>query len=61
VIFNRSGGSIPASEILQRLYKKPVILTGFTLPDDNIHAPDENFDEGMFFLGIDALERIYNV
>ena len=59
VIFNRSGGSIPAAEILQRLYKKPIILTGFTLPDDNIHAPNENFDSEMFFLGIEALEKIY--
>lgn len=59
VIFNRSGGSIPAAEILQRLYKKQIILTGFTLPDDNIHAPNENFDEKMFFLGIEALEKIY--
>jgi amidohydrolase len=60
VIFNRSGGSIPAAEILQRLYKKPIILTGFTLPDDNIHAPNENFDSEMFFLGIKALEKIYS-
>jgi len=60
VVLNRSGGSIPAAEILQRLYKKPIILTGFTLPDDNIHAPNENFDREMFFLGIKALERIYS-
>jgi len=60
VIFNRSGGSIPAAEILQRLFKKPIILTGFTLPDDNIHAPNENFDEEMFFLGIEALTKIYD-
>jgi acetylornithine deacetylase/succinyl-diaminopimelate desuccinylase-like protein len=59
VVLNRSGGSIPAAEILQRLYKKPIILTGFTLPDDNIHAPNENFDSEMFFLGIEALLRIY--
>jgi acetylornithine deacetylase/succinyl-diaminopimelate desuccinylase-like protein len=59
VVFNRSGGSIPAAEIIQRLYKKPIILTGFTLPDDNIHASNENFDSEMFFLGIEALERIY--
>jgi len=59
VIFNRTGGSIPAAEIFQRLYKKPIILTGFTLPDDNIHAPNENFDEEMFFLGIESLTKIY--
>lgn len=56
--FNRSGGSIAAAEILQRLFKKPIILTGFTLPDENIHAPNENINEEMFFKGITALEKI---
>jgi len=58
--FNRSGGSIPAAEVLQRFYKKPIILTGFTLPDDNIHSPNENFDEEMFFRGIECLKIIYS-
>ncbi len=58
-MFNRSGGSIPAAEIMQRLFKKPVILSGFTLPDENMHSPNENFDEEMFWEGIDALKKIY--
>ena len=49
--FNRSGGSIAAVETLQRLFAKPIILTGFTLPDENIHAPNENIDEEMFEKG----------
>ncbi len=56
--FNRSGGSIAAAEILQRLFGKPIILTGFTLPDENIHAPNENIDEEMFYKGIVSLEKI---
>ncbi len=59
-IFSRSGGSVPAAEILQRLFNKPIILTGFTLPDDNIHAPNENFDEDMFWEGIEAMKKIYS-
>lgn len=59
-IFNRSGGSVPAAEILQRIFKIPIILTGFTLPDDNIHAPNENFDEEMFWEGIEALKKVYS-
>ena len=58
--FNRSGGSIAAAEILQRLFAKPIILTGFTLPDENIHAPNENIDEKMFFKGIVSLEKIFS-
>lgn len=56
--FNRSGGSIAAAEILQRLFTRPIILTGFTLPDENIHAPNENIDEEMFEKGIISLEKI---
>ncbi len=55
----REGGSVPAAEIIQRLFGTPIILTGFILPDSNLHAPDENFDEEMFFSGIEALEKVY--
>ena len=58
--FNRSGGSIGGAEVLQKLFAKPIILTGFTLPDENIHAPNENIDEEMFFKGIEALEKIFS-
>lgn len=58
-LFNRSGGSIPVAELLQRVFSKPIIVTGFTLPDDNLHAPNENFDEEMFWKGIEALKKIF--
>lgn len=58
VKFNRSGGTVPASEIIQRLFKKPVINTGFTLPDENIHSPNENVDIDMFREGIEVLKKI---
>lgn len=61
VQYNRTGGSIPAAGILQESYHRPVILTGFTLPDDHIHAPNENFDEEMFWKGIEVLEKVYKV
>jgi acetylornithine deacetylase/succinyl-diaminopimelate desuccinylase-like protein len=60
VIFNRSGGSIPAAEVLQRFFHKPVILTGFTLPDDNIHSPNENMDVELFWKGIEVLKKLYS-
>lgn len=58
-IFPRSGGSIGAAATLSRLFKKPLILTGFTLADCDIHSPNENFDEKMFWKGIDAMEKIF--
>lgn len=60
-VCNRSGGSIPVTGIFQKRYRKPVILTGFTLPDDCIHAPNENFDKMTFWKGIEALKKIYTV
>ena len=59
-VFMREGGSIPAAEIIQRVLGKPVLLTGFVLPDANLHAPNENFDEDMFWEGIEVLGKIYS-
>jgi acetylornithine deacetylase/succinyl-diaminopimelate desuccinylase-like protein len=59
-IFQREGGSIPVAEILMTKFKKPVIITGFTLPGSNIHAPNENIDYNLFFEGIKALKKIYS-
>jgi len=59
VDYNRSGASIGAAEILQRLFEKPIILTGFTLADCAIHSPNENYDEELFFKGIVSLEKIF--
>jgi acetylornithine deacetylase/succinyl-diaminopimelate desuccinylase-like protein len=58
-IFNRDGASIPAAEVLQRLFHKPMVLTGFVNPDCCMHAPNENLEEECFWNGIEALERIY--
>lgn len=58
--FARIGASIPAAEILQKLFSKPIILTTFVNPDNFIHAPNENLDEDCFWKGIEALERIYS-
>lgn len=59
VVYNRSGGSIPAAEMLQRLFSKPIVLTGFTLPDENLHAPNENIDSKLFEEGIEVLKKIF--
>ena len=60
-IFTRSGGSIGAAATLSKLFGKPLILTGFTLADCDIHAPNENVDEEMFWKGITTLEKIFSL
>jgi len=57
--FARTGGSIGAAAILARLFHKPIVLTGFTLPDCDIHSPNENYDEKMFWKGIEVMENIF--
>jgi acetylornithine deacetylase/succinyl-diaminopimelate desuccinylase-like protein len=60
-VFMREGGSIPAAEILMNKFKKPIILTGFTLEGANIHALNENIDLELFEKGIKVLSKIYNL
>jgi acetylornithine deacetylase/succinyl-diaminopimelate desuccinylase-like protein len=58
---SRSGGSIGAASILSRVFQKPIILTGFTLSDCNLHSPNENYDEEMFYKGIEAVEKFLSI
>lgn len=43
VAFVREGGSIPVVALFNSLLRAPVVMLGFGLPDDNIHAPNEKF------------------
>jgi hypothetical protein len=53
----REGGSIPIAALFQRELSLPVVLLGFTPPDDNAHAPNESMDLGNFEGGIRAVIR----
>ncbi len=48
----RSGGSIPVVNTFQKTLGIPVVLMGFGLPEDNIHAPNENLFLPNFYKGI---------
>jgi acetylornithine deacetylase/succinyl-diaminopimelate desuccinylase-like protein len=54
----RSGGTLP---IVPALADKgiPTILTGFALPDSNIHAPNENLLVDYVPLGVKAAAELY--
>jgi acetylornithine deacetylase/succinyl-diaminopimelate desuccinylase-like protein len=54
----RSGGSIP---VLTAFAERgiPTILSGFTLPDDNFHAPDESFRLESLRLGEASARALY--
>lgn len=46
------GGSIPAVGLLQDVLGLPVVLMGFALPDDRMHAPDERFCLSGFWAAV---------
>lgn len=54
-VFQRSGGSIPVVAQMQSYLGVDSILTGFGLPDDNIHAPNEKLHLPTWSRGIDAI------
>jgi acetylornithine deacetylase/succinyl-diaminopimelate desuccinylase-like protein len=51
-ILIRSGGTIPAINALRETIGAPVVLMGFGLPDDRMHAPNEKFHLPNFLNGI---------
>jgi acetylornithine deacetylase/succinyl-diaminopimelate desuccinylase-like protein len=51
-LFIRSGGSIPVAPLFESMLGLPVVMLGFTNPDDNAHAPNEtmvllNYETGL--------------
>jgi acetylornithine deacetylase/succinyl-diaminopimelate desuccinylase-like protein len=61
-VFTKDGGSIPVVAEFARVLAVPVVMMGFGLPDENLHAPDEhlnldNFDKGLITL-VTYLEKL---
>ncbi len=51
-VFIREGGSIPIAALFNDVLHAPVVLMGFGLPDDNLHAPNEKYSLDQFYKGI---------
>lgn len=60
-LFTLVGGSIPVVKDFKEMLNLPVIMMGFALPDDNIHAPNEKFAIKQFAIGIDTLIDYYQL
>lgn len=43
VEYERSGGTIPVAALFSAVLRQPVVMMGFGLSDDNVHAPNEKF------------------
>ena len=54
-VFMREGGSIPIAGLFAEVLNTPIILMGFGLPDDSIHAPNEKFSLAQFHKGMQTV------
>lgn len=58
-IYKREGGSISVVADLQQILGMDSVLTGFGLPEDNMHAPNEHLHLPTWKKGIDALIHFF--
>jgi acetylornithine deacetylase/succinyl-diaminopimelate desuccinylase-like protein len=55
----RCGGSIPIVNLFKEKLGIPSVLTGFGLPDDQIHAPNEKLSISNYMRGIASMIQYY--
>lgn len=55
VVYARMGGSIPVVEWLDAIYNIPIVLLGFSTPEDRLHSPNESFPLNSFDKGMETI------
>jgi len=60
-LFKREGGSVPVVDQMSKILGVESVLTGFGLPDDNLHAPNEKIHLPTFYRGIEAITRYLSI
>ena len=61
-VYQRGGGSIPIVSHMQKILGSESVLSGFSLPEDNIHSPNERLDLDVFKKGIDTtIHFLYSI
>jgi acetylornithine deacetylase/succinyl-diaminopimelate desuccinylase-like protein len=58
-VFFREGGSVPVVSMIQNILGRESILMGISLPDDNLHAPNEKLHLPTLFRGMEAYIRFF--
>ena len=58
-VFTRMGGSIPVVETFSNVLHIPDVMMGFSLGDENFHAPNEHFSLDNFDKGLRTLCYYY--
>ncbi|MDP2776850.1 MAG: dipeptidase [Anaerolineales bacterium] len=57
--YKREGGSIGSVVLLQKYIGADSLLTGFGLPDDNVHSPNERLHLPTWYKGIKAFTHFF--
>lgn len=58
-VYKREGGSVPVVADMQEILGIDSVLSGFGLPDDNVHSPNEKLDLPTWYKGIQALIHFF--
>ncbi len=58
-VYRREGGSVPVTAEMEEILGLESVLTGFGLPEDNIHAPNEKLHLPTWYRGIDTLIHFF--
>jgi acetylornithine deacetylase/succinyl-diaminopimelate desuccinylase-like protein len=59
-VFIREGGSIPVCASFESILGLPVVLLGFSQPDEHAHAPNEWLDLNNYETGIRLFARMFD-
>jgi acetylornithine deacetylase/succinyl-diaminopimelate desuccinylase-like protein len=59
-VFKREGGSVPVVTQMQQILGVQAVNTGFALPGDNMHGPDENTNLTVWRKGIRTLIHFFH-
>jgi acetylornithine deacetylase/succinyl-diaminopimelate desuccinylase-like protein len=60
-VYLREGGSLPVVGLFSKTLSTPVVMMGFGLPDDALHAPNEKFHLPNFYRGIETAIHYYDI
>ncbi len=61
-VYQRGGGSIPIVSYMKNILGLESVLSGFSLPEDNIHSPNEKLDLEVFHKGVETIIHfVFNV
>ncbi len=60
-LYLREGGTLPVVAMFSHELNTPVVMMGFGLPDDGLHAPNEKFHLPNFYRGIETAIHYYAI